>query len=139
SPGRCPQPSPHWPNHPARGILQPLSRGPAPPAGLRAPVWGHPSSGVLMDVLSGSVVIPMVLFVPGVLVVGLLLLWAYGVARDRNPLPFPDRDYQVFSAASHTGLLALEELMQHFGHRPRFRIDSEQVDRTVFSNGTIIN
>ena len=92
-----------------------------------------------MDVLSGSVVIPMVLFVPGVLVVGLLLLWAYGVARDRNPLPFPDRDYQVFSAASHTGLLALEELMQHFGHRPRFRIDSEQVDRTVFSNGTIIN
>ena len=26
-----------------------------------------------------------------------------------------------------------------FGHNPRFRIDSDQVDRTVFSNGTIIN
>jgi hypothetical protein len=92
-----------------------------------------------MDVLSGAVVIPTVLFVPALLLVGLLLLWAYGVARDRNPLPFPDRDYQVFSAASTTGLIALEALMQHFGHRPRFRIDSEQVDRTVFSNGTIIN
>jgi hypothetical protein len=29
--------------------------------------------------------------------------------------------------------------MQDFGHRPRFRIDSDEVDRTVFSNGTIIN
>ena len=35
--------------------------------------------------------------------------------------------------------MALERLMQRHGHRPRFRIDSQEVDRTVFSNGTIIN
>lgn len=29
--------------------------------------------------------------------------------------------------------------MQNFGHTPRFRIDTDQVDRTIFSNGTIIN
>ena len=78
-----------------------------------------------------------------ILIVGLcfVLLGAYLVAliNDRNPLPFPDRDYHVFSASSQPALVALEQLMQKFGHEPRFRIDSDQVDRTVFSNGTIIN
>lgn len=73
--------------------------------------------------------------------IGLLVLIALLVAlvTDRNPLPFPDRDYHVFSASSPQALVALEALMQKHGHRPRFRIDSEEVDRTVFSNGTIIN
>lgn len=92
-----------------------------------------------MGFLTGSVVIRKIVFVPSVIVVLLSLLWTYGLVRDRNPLPFPDRDYHVFSVSSSTGLIALEDLMQHFGHAPRFRIDSEQVDRTVFSNGTIIN
>jgi hypothetical protein len=35
--------------------------------------------------------------------------------------------------------MALERLMVLFGHRPRFRIDSDNVERTVFSNGTILN
>lgn len=72
---------------------------------------------------------------------GFLLLLAFTVAlvTDRNPLPFPDRDYHVFSASSPEALVALEQLMQKHGHRPRFRIDSNEVDRTVFSNGTIIN
>ena len=61
------------------------------------------------------------------------------LVTDRNPLPFPDRDYHVFSASSPAALVALEQLMQNHGHRPRFRIDSQEVDRTVFSNGTIIN
>jgi len=83
--------------------------------------------------------------VPTVLVylvaVGFLGLIAFVVAlvTDRNPLPFPDRDYHVFSASSPEALMALEQLMQNHGHRPRFRIDSQEVDRTVFSNGTIIN
>lgn len=92
-----------------------------------------------MGLLTSSISIPSIIFVPGVLVVLLALLWAYSVARDRNPLPFPDRDYHVLSTSSLAGLIALEELMQQFGHAPRFRIDSEQVDRTVFTNGTIIN
>lgn len=92
-----------------------------------------------MDFLTGSVVIRKVVLVPSLIIVLLSLLWTYGLVRDRNPLPFPDRDYHVFSVSSSTGLIALEELMQHFGHSPRFRIDSDQVDRTVFTNGTIIN
>jgi hypothetical protein len=92
-----------------------------------------------VDFLNDSIVIPTVIFVPVVIGVGLALLWSYAVARDRNPLPFPDRDYHVISTSSQAGLSALEELMQQFGHAPRFRIDSDQVDRTVFTNGTIIN
>ena len=92
-----------------------------------------------MDLLNGSIVIPTVIFVPGLIAALLALLWTYSLARDRNPLPFPDRDYHVFSTSSLTGLIALEELMRQFGHAPRFRIDSDQVDRTVFTNGTIIN
>jgi hypothetical protein len=34
-------------------------------------------------------------------------------------LPFLDRDYHVFSAASLPALTALEQLMERFGHRQR--------------------
>ncbi len=86
-----------------------------------------------------SIAVPaLVVYLVGL---GVLVLIAFLVAlvTDRNPLPFPDRDYHVFSASSPAALVALEQLMQHHGHRPRFRIDSQEVDRTVFSNGTIIN
>lgn len=89
--------------------------------------------------ISGETLVPnLVIFL---VALGALMLVAFLVAlvRERNPLPFPDRDYHVFSASSPSALVALEHLMQSHGHRPRFRIDSEQVDRTVFSNGTIIN
>jgi hypothetical protein len=88
---------------------------------------------------NGATLVPnIVILISGL---GFLLLTTFLVAliKDRNPLPFPDRDYHVFSASSRSALAALERLMQKFGHKPRFRIDSEQVDRTVFSNGTIIN
>lgn len=80
----------------------------------------------------------VVIVLVGAIVVGLVLS-IVALATDRNPLPFPDRDYHVFSASSPEALEALERIMQNHGHRPRFRIDSEEVDRTVFSNGTIIN
>ena len=88
---------------------------------------------------SGATLVPNVLIF--MVLLGALILATYLVAllRDRNPLPFPDRDYHVFSASSPSALVALERLMQDFGHRPRFRIDSDEVDRTVFSNRTIIN
>lgn len=89
--------------------------------------------------LSGTTSVPNVAIV--LVGLGVLLLVGYLVAliSDRNPLPFPDRDYHVFSAVSLPALVALERLMISFGHRPRFRIDSDTVERTVFSNGTIIN
>ncbi len=88
---------------------------------------------------SGATLVPNIVIV--MVGLGIVLLSAFlGVlVADRNPLPFPDRDYHVFSASSRPALAALERLMQSFGHRPRFRIDSDEVDRTLFSNGTIIN
>ena len=86
-----------------------------------------------------KIAVPAVLVYLVALAVPLLVAMLVALVTDRNPLPFPDRDYHVFSASSPAALVALEELMQRQGHRPRFRIDSEGVDRTVFSNGTIIN
>jgi hypothetical protein len=89
--------------------------------------------------LTGATLVPNVVLLLIGLAVVLLVAFLVAVLNDRNPLPFPDRDYHVFSASSLPALVALEQLMQLFGHRPRFRIDSDNVERTVFSNGTIIN
>lgn len=90
--------------------------------------------------LVGSTVnVPSLVFYPALVVVLLLIAWTTSLVRDRNPLPFPDRDYHVFSAKSTLALIALEELMQLHGHVPRFRVDSDVVERTIFSNGTIVN
>ena len=88
---------------------------------------------------SGATLVPNVLILMVGLVLLLLITFLVALSTDRNPLPFPDRDYHVFSASSRAALAALEQLMQKFGHKPRFRIDTDQVDRTVFTNGTIIN
>ncbi|MFG0313547.1 MAG: hypothetical protein ACF8LL_05105 [Phycisphaerales bacterium] len=94
---------------------------------------------MLKSLFAGSVELPKVVL--WLLIVALVgaAAFAGALATDRNPLPFPDRDYHVFSASSLQGLVALEEVMAAHGNRPRFRIDSENVDRTVFYNGTIIN
>lgn len=89
--------------------------------------------------ISGATLVPNLLILTAGVSVLLLVAFLVALITDRNPLPFPDRDYHVFSASSRSALAALERLMQKFGHNPRFRIDSDQVDRTVFSNGTIIN
>lgn len=73
------------------------------------------------------------------LVTVLLGLWTLALAYDRNPLPFPDRDYQVFSASSAEALVAMEDVMQSLDQRPRFRADSSNVQRTILASGTIIN
>ncbi|TDK28397.1 hypothetical protein E2F46_00435 [Luteimonas aestuarii] len=84
-----------------------------------------------------QVPLPVAILVP--LVALLSLLWAFALAFDRNPLPFPDRHYHVFSASSGGALVAMEDIMRPLGVRPRFRIDSGSVQRTLFSNGTIVN
>src|SRR5690606_35430913 len=89
--------------------------------------------------LSGATLVPNVVILISSVAVLLLIAFLVALITDRNPLPFPDKDYHVFSASSTPALVALERLMQKFGHIPRFRIDSNEVDRTVFSNGTIIN
>jgi hypothetical protein len=91
------------------------------------------------SMFGGSIEVPKVLV--GVLaVLGLgLIAWTVSIANHRNPLPFPDPHYHVFSASSEKALVALEHVMLGYGVRPRFRIDSENVARTVFANGTIIN
>lgn len=88
---------------------------------------------------NGATLVPNALLFLGGVAFLLLVAFLAVLLTDRNPLPFPDRDYHVFSVTSRPALAAFERLMQQFGHIPRFRIDSEQVDRTVFSNGTIIN
>lgn len=84
-----------------------------------------------------QVPLPLVILVP--LLTLLLGLWTLALAYDRNPLPFPDRNYQVFSASSVEALVAMEDVMQSLGQRPRFRADSPTVQRTIFASGTIIN
>ena len=86
-----------------------------------------------------SVQVPLFLVVIVPLVTLLLGLWTLALAYDRNPLPFPDRDYQVFSASSVKALVAMEDVMKSLGQRPRFRADSPNVQRTIFASGTIIN
>jgi hypothetical protein len=89
--------------------------------------------------VSGSVPVPTALVVAAPIVALLLLAWTVAVANDRNPLPLPDRHYHVFTASSEAGLIALEEVMRIHGQQPRFRADTEGVQRTIFANGTIIN
>lgn len=91
------------------------------------------------NMLSGATLVPNVVILISAIALILLITYLLALVTDRNPLPFPDRDYHVFSASSRPALVALERLMLKFGHTPRFRIDSDEVDRTVFSNGTIIN
>ena len=86
-----------------------------------------------------SVQVPRWLAVLVPLATVLLALWTLALAFDRNPLPFPDRDYQVFSASSPAALAAMEDVMMSLGQRPRFRADSPNVQRTIFASGTIIN
>lgn len=86
-----------------------------------------------------SVQVPLFLAILVPLVTLLLGVWTFALALDRNPLPFPDRDYQVFSASSAEALVAMEEVMTSLGQRPRFRADSPNVQRTIFASGTIIN
>ena len=86
-----------------------------------------------------TVEVPLAVAVLVPLLTVLLGLWTLALIHDRNPLPFPDRDYQVFSASSPKALVAMEEVMQSLGQRPRFRVDSPNVQRTIFASGTILN
>jgi hypothetical protein len=72
-------------------------------------------------------------------VLAAMLAWTVALAVDRNPLPFPDRNYQVFTAPSPEAKAVVIELLGHHGSKPRFRMDTENVERAIFWDGTIIN
>ena len=86
-----------------------------------------------------NIQVPLFLAILVLLATLVLGLWAFALAYDRNPLPFPDRDYQVFSTSSPEAQVAIEDVMMSLGQRPRFRADSPNVQRTIFASGTIIN
>jgi hypothetical protein len=69
----------------------------------------------------------------------LVFTWAAAVAADRNPLPFPDRNYQVFTTPSPEAKRAVIDLLGEHGSKPRFRLDTGGVERAIFWDGTIIN
>jgi CheY-like chemotaxis protein len=73
------------------------------------------------------------------LAVLLLAGWSAALATDRNPIPFPDRNYAVFTTPSPEAKAAMIELLGRHGYRPRFRADSEGVERAIFWDGTILN
>lgn len=85
------------------------------------------------------------MFIPkwAVAVFALLLValfsWTVMLARDRNPLPFPDRGSRIFTAASPEGKDAVVELLSMHGLEQRFRANTESVQRSVMWDGTIIN
>jgi hypothetical protein len=76
-------------------------------------------------------------------IAGLLALlfvgWTASVLANRNPLPFPDRGYQVFTATTPAAMDAIAELLRAHGNPPRFRADSDQIRRAIFWDGTIVN
>jgi hypothetical protein len=87
----------------------------------------------------GEMFVPKKILALTLTVILLILGWSVTVAADRNPLPFPDRGYQVFTASSPDGMDAMVSVMSSLGNRPRFRLDSEQVRRALFWDGTIVN
>jgi hypothetical protein len=69
----------------------------------------------------------------------LLAAWTGALATDRNPLPVPDRHYPVFTTPSSAAKDAVVELLGQQGRKPRFRLDSDEVERAIFWDGTIVN
>jgi len=69
----------------------------------------------------------------------LLAAWTVALARGQNPLPFPDRNYAVFSTPTPEAQQAIVDLMRSHGVAPRFRADSEEVKRAILWDGTVIN
>ena len=83
--------------------------------------------------------VPIWIIVVIAAVAALFVLWALAAARGRNPLPFPDGGSRIFAAASPEGKDAIVALLDHHGVKPRFRMDSGGVLRTILWDGTIIN
>jgi len=68
-----------------------------------------------------------------------LATFAFLLAADRNPLPFPDRGSRIFAASSPAAKDAVVELLARHGLNERFQFNTDGVLRSVLWDGTIIN
>lgn len=83
--------------------------------------------------------VPMWLLVVAVVCGVVLLTWSVLLALGRNPLPVPDPGSRIFAAASPEAREAVVALLARHGLRERMRVDSPQVQRSILTDGTIIN
>ncbi|MGI8669532.1 MAG: hypothetical protein ACR2J3_06725 [Aridibacter sp.] len=79
------------------------------------------------------------LLIPICLILIGVLTWAFLAVNGRNPLPFPDNGSRIFAAASVEAKDAIVELCGVYGLKERFRMDTDQVKRSIMWDGTIIN
>ncbi|MCB1024951.1 MAG: hypothetical protein KDB79_11200 [Acidobacteria bacterium] len=79
------------------------------------------------------------LLIPVSLVLIGLLTWAFLAVKGRNPLPFPDNGSRIFAATSVEAKDAIVELFAVYGLIERFRMDTDEVKRSIMWDGTIIN
>jgi hypothetical protein len=57
-----------------------------------------------------------------------------------NFLPFPDRGFRIFTTPDQATLTAVVELLEYFGVKPRYEINSTDIQRVAMADGvTIIN
>src|SRR4249920_2862962 len=73
------------------------------------------------------------------LVAFVAIAWAWLLATNRNPLPFPDRGSRIFSTASPEAKQAIVALLGQFGVAERFQFNSSGILRSIFWDSTIIN
>ena len=78
------------------------------------------------------------LLLAGLLIAG-LIVWTVLLALGRNPFPFPDHGYRIFTASSLEAKGAVVALLGMYGIKERFQADTEGVRRSIMWDGTIIN
>lgn len=83
--------------------------------------------------------VPVWLLIVFVLFTAAVLAWAVLLAQGRNPLPVPDPGSRIFAAASPAAREAVVALLARHGLRERMRVDADQVQRSILTDGTIIN
>ena len=83
--------------------------------------------------------VPIWLLVVACLFIAGISTWSFLLATGRNPLPFPDRGSRIFAAPSAEAKDAVVALLAMHGLKERFRMDTDEVRRSILWDGTIIN
>jgi hypothetical protein len=97
------------------------------------------SQAIGYDLQERAMFIPVPAIAAVIIVMLAYLGWSIALARGRNPLPFPDPGSRIFAASSPEAKNAVVELLERHGLPERFQVNTEQVRRSIFWDGTIIN